>query len=149
MKVILFPNMNTERIIITTCFTFPTTFIISGPPSFTALKLATFSAKASIPCTRRSKIDETGALNDITTTTNYLGNHVDQKPLSLKRERVNASGNANIVFYVSTNEREQTMFRRWNVLRGSFPERRYFVMIPLREETVQLMTNKAIPKKVP
>ena len=40
----------------TTCFTFPTTFIISGPPSFTALKFAIFSIKASIPWNASSKI---------------------------------------------------------------------------------------------
>ena len=80
---------------------------------------------------------------------NYLGSHVDQNALSLKSERVSASGNANIVFYTLRKQLETTIFRRWNVLKGSLPERRYFVIIPLREETVQLITNRAIPKKVP
>lgn len=53
---ILFLNSTTDRMIMTTCFTFPTTFIISGPPSFTALKFAIFSIKASIPWNTSSKI---------------------------------------------------------------------------------------------
>ena len=32
-----------------TCLIFPTTFIIKGPPAFTAWKLATFSKKAKNP----------------------------------------------------------------------------------------------------
>ena len=46
---ILLLKRYTERMIITTCFTFPATFIMSGPPSFTALKLATFKKNAKTP----------------------------------------------------------------------------------------------------
>ena len=46
---ILLLKRYTERMIITTCFTFPATFIMSGPPSFTALKLATFRKNAKTP----------------------------------------------------------------------------------------------------
>ena len=60
----LFLNKNTDRRIIVTCFKFPTTFIIKGPPSFTALKFATFRAKARNPWnTNRRRLD-TGALYD-------------------------------------------------------------------------------------
>lgn len=62
ITVILLPNMKTERIIITTCLTLPTTFIIRGPPSFTALKFAMFKVKASIPWKTRRRIEVRGAL---------------------------------------------------------------------------------------
>ena len=42
-----------------------------------------------------------------------------------------------------------TMFSSWNVLMGSFPERRYLVMIPFSEETVQLINKSTIPCTVP
>lgn len=42
-----------------------------------------------------------------------------------------------------------TMFSSWNVLMGSFPERRYLVMIPFSEETVQLINKSTIPCNVP
>ncbi len=41
------------------------------------------------------------------------------------------------------------MLSNWKVLIGSFPERRYFVMIPFRDETVQLMKRRTIPPTVP
>lgn len=41
------------------------------------------------------------------------------------------------------------MFSSWNVLMGSFPERRYLVMIPFSEETVQLINRSTIPCTVP
>ena len=42
-----------------------------------------------------------------------------------------------------------TMFSNWNALTGSLPERRYFVMIPFRDETVQLTNRRTIPPTVP
>ena len=60
---ILLLNSTTDKMIITTCFTFPTTFIISGPPSFTALKFAIFSMNASIPWNTSNKIAPIFALH--------------------------------------------------------------------------------------
>ena len=61
MGFILLLNRYTERMIITTCFTFPATFIMSGPPSFTALKFATFRKKARMPWIKRSTSEDRGA----------------------------------------------------------------------------------------
>ena len=35
------------------------------------------------------------------------------------------------------------------MLRGCWPERRYFVIIPFNDEIVQLMIRRITPKKVP
>ena len=64
MNFILLLNNKTDRISMATCFTLPTTFIIKGPPSLTALKLATFSKKASKPWKRRRRIFFNDALLD-------------------------------------------------------------------------------------
>lgn len=60
--VMRLPNIKTDKKIITTCFTFPTTFIIRGPPSLTALKFAMFNRKANMPWTTRIRIQESFAL---------------------------------------------------------------------------------------
>lgn len=73
MGFILLLNRYTERMIITTCLTFPATFIMSGPPSFTALKFAMFRKKARIPWIRRRMSENVGA----------DGSHVFQKGKSL------------------------------------------------------------------
>ena len=54
---------NGEIKIIATCFTLPTTFIINGPPSLTALKLATFRRKARKPQQIRMRILDQGELD--------------------------------------------------------------------------------------
>lgn len=41
------------------------------------------------------------------------------------------------------------MFRSWNVLRGSLPERRRLVMIPFNDDTVQLIKRRMMPITVP
>jgi len=41
------------------------------------------------------------------------------------------------------------MFRSWKVLKGSFPERRYFVTIPLSDDIVQLIKRRTTPHTVP
>ena len=61
--LILLPNKNREIKIIATCFTLPTTFIINGPPSLTALKLATFRRKARKPQQIRMRILDQGGLD--------------------------------------------------------------------------------------
>ena len=78
MGLILFLKRKTERMIIVTCFTFPTTFIINGPPSFTALKLAMFNKKASMPWNTNKRILDIGALHSIHMIIPYLGNHDTQ-----------------------------------------------------------------------
>lgn len=85
--LILFPNMNTESRIITTCLTLPTTFIIKGPPSFTALKFAIFNANASMPCTTRIRRLVTGALESIKTS----GEDVRWKPGCVKSAVIDES----------------------------------------------------------
>ena len=42
-----------------------------------------------------------------------------------------------------------TQLSNWKVLKGSSPERRYLVIIPFKEEIVQLMKRRIIPNIVP
>lgn len=83
MGFILFLKKKTERMTMVTCFTFPTTFIISGPPCFTALKLATFKKKASMPWRTSRRILLVGALSVDDGMKAYDGSHFFQKAESL------------------------------------------------------------------
>lgn len=83
MGFILFLKKKTERMTIVTCFTFPTTFIISGPPCFTALKLATFKKKANMPWRSSRRMLFMGALEMEGRTKGYLGSQLFQKGESL------------------------------------------------------------------
>ena len=83
MGFILFLKKKTDRMTMVTCFTFPTTFIISGPPCFTALKLATFRKKANMPWRTSSRMLLVGALSVADVMKPYDGSHFFQKAESL------------------------------------------------------------------
>ena len=80
---------------------------------------------------------------------NYFGTHLLQKSQSLYNERGRISKKAKEEFYDDQRNRFYTRFNNWKVLKGSSPERRYFVTIPFKEEIVQLIISKMIPKIVP
>ena len=83
MVFILSLKKKTERMIMVTCFTFPTTFIINGPPCFTALKLATFKKNASMPWRSRSSRAFVEALGVKEALKRYDPSHFVQKRESL------------------------------------------------------------------
>ena len=73
-----------------------------------------------------------------------------QKGLSLKRESGRISRKEKDEFFdMREKEGNVTRFNNWKVLRGCCPESRYFVMIPFKDEIVQLTMRRITPKNVP